>query len=327
MYFRKIIKVQGQDSPNVRLALAEIALGKEPSNRILTPGVLSYREYCRRLRLWDPIKVSVGLMGEFYKGAKVLLFPPDWLDLSAKTATTSRLPVGRCTLGVDSAQGGDNTAWAVSDEVGLLDLISMKTPDTSIIVPTTLTLMNRWNIADKDVLFDAGGGGKPHADRLRELGYRKVRAISFGGRPTDPNRYRTRGRKKLVDQEEDAENSMVYKNRRAEMYGLTHIWLHPALNEVIYQIPEALLDMPRPGTSTTLRQQMRLIPLLYDGDGKMYLPPKTKGQSKRLDASSLEEIIGHSPDELDAVVLSVLGQFVRPSTFVVGRDGHKEKSK
>lgn len=65
----------------------------------------------------------------------------------------------RCGLGVDSAQGDDNTSWCVCDDLGILDLLSHKTVDTTRIVDETISLMHRWNVPPDRVCFDAGGGG------------------------------------------------------------------------------------------------------------------------------------------------------------------------
>ena len=42
---RKIIRIKAEESPNVRYALAEIKAGREPSHRILVPGVKTYATY------------------------------------------------------------------------------------------------------------------------------------------------------------------------------------------------------------------------------------------------------------------------------------------
>lgn len=71
-----------------------------------------------------------------------------------------------------------------------------------------------------------------------------------------------------------------------------------------------------------LRYQMSLIPLTYDAEGRFYVLPKhPRPGSKEAQSllsgieqagpsampKSLVELIGYSPDELDAVVLMVYG--------------------
>lgn len=324
-YHRKVIHISADDSPNVRLALKEIEAGMEPSGRILVPGVKDYPSYVKHRKLWDPVKQCIQLDGMPYKGAKLLLFPPTWLDASETYAAT--LNPGRTgykrTMGVDSAMGGDNTSWAIGDELGMLHLISKKTPDTSVIIPKTLEYARAWNVQSENILFDAGGGGKPHADRMRQMGH-PVRIISFGSSPVESNLVRRMRTSK--ERREDIESRMVYKNRRAQMYGLLRDAIDPALtteNEkpMPYALPSNVLNQPREDEGPTLRRQLAVLPLLYNGEGQMYLPPKTKKAGANTQEQSLEEMIGCSPDEADAVVLMYFGQAVESTVFVVGRSG------
>jgi hypothetical protein len=39
-YFRRVIRIKAEDSPNVRYALAQIAAGKKPTGEVILPGVL-----------------------------------------------------------------------------------------------------------------------------------------------------------------------------------------------------------------------------------------------------------------------------------------------
>lgn len=66
-----------------------------------------------------------------------------------------------------------------------------------------------------------------------------------------------------------------------------------------------------PASYTNLRSELALIPRMLDGEGRLKLPPKhplqgsntaNTGTSK---VKSLVEIIGHSPDEADALVIAV----------------------
>ena len=55
-----------------------------------------------------------------------------------------------------------------------------------------------------------------------------------------------------------------------------------------------------------LRQQLAPIPIQYDGEGKIVLPPKYK-KDRNSTQITLTELIGHSPDEADALALAVYG--------------------
>src|SRR6185369_2255459 len=214
-YYSKVIKIKAEDSPNVRLALAEIRAGLKPSFRKVLPGILTYGDYLIRRREWDTVTQCIKLDAEFYEGAEVLLYPPAWLDRAERMARSlkGRTRVAKA-LGIDPAQGGDSTAFAVIDEYGLIFLLSMKTPDTSVVPTKTLELMRRFNLQAEQVCFDRGGG-KEHADRLRRGGY-NVRTVAFGESiMMDPKR----GMRQMEERVENREDRYAYFNRRAEMYG------------------------------------------------------------------------------------------------------------
>ena len=50
------------------------------------------------------------------------------------------------------------------------------------------------------------------------------------------------------------------------------------------------------------REQLEPIPILYDGEGIIWLPPKNKKENSKVE--TLVEMIGHSPDEADSLVLA-----------------------
>jgi hypothetical protein len=158
-YFRRVIRIKAEDSPNVRYALAQIAAGKKPTGEVILPGVLPWDEYQLRLATWDEISKCIGLAGEFYEGREVLLYPPDWLDRSARLAIALRgTPRKAKGIGIDPAEGGDKTAMAAVDEFGLIELLSKKTPNTAIITSEALAFMRRHKVPPENVCIDRGWG-------------------------------------------------------------------------------------------------------------------------------------------------------------------------
>ena len=299
-YYKKVIKIRCQDSPNIKKGLLQEKLGEKPDNRSLIPGVMTYQEYKKRRKLFDEVMQCIGLDAEFFEGADTLLFPPEWLNRAEDIAF--KLPMLRTnntTLGVDPAEGGDNTVWTVVDPMGLVMQKSMKTPDTSVIKGTTLSIAKEFGVKDEDILFDRGGGGKEHADSLRNDGH-PVRTVAFGESATDPNKHKRIHRYRDDHAKlQESEVKYVYKNRRAEMYGLSRILLNPVLTPNGFGIP-AMYDK--------LRKQLAIIPYMHDGEGRLVLPPKDK-KDRNSKVVTLKEIIGHSPDEADSFVLAVYGQF------------------
>lgn len=307
-YFRKVIHICAEDSPNVQLGLLEAKAGKVPSNRVLVPGVKTYDRYIKERQLWDKIKQTISLDGKFYEGAEVLMFPPRWLDRAHEvSANLIGRPRIALAMGIDTASGGDNSSWCVVDEYGVLDLHSVKTPDTSQIVKLTMGLMAKWGIDPENVLFDAGGGGKEHADYLRSSHGLSVRTVGFGETVNVENKFKRM--KTRVERREEKEEKVVYKNRRAEMYDLIRQYLSPELNPIGFGIPREYHE---------LRKQLAPIPRLYDPEGKLYLPPKRKKPGATSKELSLVEILGRSPDDADALALALFGVVNQDASAVAG---------
>lgn len=309
-YYRKVIKIRAEDSPNIRYARAQIRAGIEPTDEIIVPGVKPWSEYLKNRKLWDKVRQCVALDAEFYEGAENLLYPPDWLNL-AETRAEQLRGVKRCAkyLGCDTAQGDNNTAWCAIDDLGIVELVMEKTPDTAVIPGKTLALMRKYSLSASNIMFDAGGGGREHADQLRSMGY-QVRTVGFGEAVAPEIKH---GEYTVPQRRVKAEDKYVYKNRRAEMYGLLRELLRPIqrvdgslVSE--FAMPAEIITEPRSDGGPSLRQQLAIIPLWYDKEGRMYLPPKRrnpdapKGQDKK---PTMIEICGVSPDEADALVLAV----------------------
>lgn len=305
-YLRRIIHIRGEDSPNVRYALEQQARGVPPDDRVILPGVLPYSDYVTRMSTWDSIRVCIGIHAQFYEGAETLLYPPTWLNHAEYLADTlRRAGVRRVAkaMGIDPAEGGDSTAIAVVDELGLIDLVSRKTPDTYSIIGEVKHLIRYYNVPHSKVMFDRGGGGKQLADTLRAEGgsYSQIRTVAFGEPPS--NREPRSGMTPKDERREKQEDKYTYRTRRAEMYGTLRMLLDPSRTEVgetVFALPSYL------PTSSILRQELAPIPLMYDSEGRLTLPPKHR-QSGGAGANirTLTDIIGHSPDHADALVIAI----------------------
>lgn len=306
-YYRKIIKIKAEHSPNVRLGLAQVAAGKKPTDEVLVPGLKTYSEYVKNRMLWDPIQQCVSLDAEFYKGKEVYLFPEASLQRARKLAEQLRNRPRRAkSMGVDAAEGGDDTVWTIIDEFGIIDQVSIKTADTADIPGRTIALIKQHGLRADQVFFDRGGGGKQHADQLRRRGY-DVRTIGFGEAATDPHKTRkTSTVKAPVKQRVDVqESAYVYKNRRAEMYGL--------LSNLLESEPGFAI----PGRFAETLRQLAPIPKMYDGEGRLYLPPKDKPHAN-YKGSTIKQLVGRSPDQADSLVLAVYGMVQKPVKAMAG---------
>lgn len=296
-FHRKIIRIRADDSPNVRYGMAEERAGLKPSGRTLIPGVISYSEYKYRRKHWDKVRQCIGLDGDFWEGAEVLMFPPEWLNLAERRWEGLRgRPRKAKAIGIDPAEGGDSTVMAAVDEYGVIEITSKKTPDTSRVTGEALAFMRKHGVEPEAVVFDRGGGGLEHADRLRSMGY-DVRSVGFGeGVMLEPKR----GLVRVEERKENREERYAYINRRAQMYGEVRVELDPIATPGFALPPDPYL-----------RRQFAPIPLTYDDEGRLKMPPKPE----------LIKIIGHSPDEADAIVLAVHGMKHRVKRSRAGAAG------
>lgn len=304
----KVIRIRAEDSPNV-IAKSDDAF----------PGVLTYSEYLWRRRNWDKVRQCIGLDAQFYKGAENLLYPPDWLNRAEQIARDlGRNGKGsgdwgdeKITMGVDPAEGGDKSSFCVGDRLGIISLHSIETPMTTDIVDFSLFLMKKYHITPEDVCFDTGGGGKQHADVLRQKGF-PVRTIGFGEAVTLDIKY---GSHLASTRRDNKEERQEYLNRRSQMAGELRELLDPS-REAGFALPPELHGMDD-DPETALRNQMAPIPLMYK-EGRLALPPKHK-PTPNYTGVTLTGLIGHSPDEYDALLLQTHALLHRPTRKVVGR--------
>ena len=348
---RKVIRIAAEDSPNVRIELARRKLremGYDPDEtlrawlqaegvevadrsdvvRIQWPGVLPWNDYAVRRKFWDPVRQCVGLDGRFWTGAGILMFPPDWLNKSAEqheNILKERMRVKRKakSIGIDTAEGGDWTVWTAVDERGVLEQIGEKTPDTNTIIGRTIWFgRDRWEVPAEKWMFDRGGGGKQHADRLRAMGHR-AQTVGFGEAVLLEPKH---GRSTVAMRREIVEERYAYVNRRAQMYGELRELLDPAFGNV-FAIPDEFRE---------LRRQLSLMPLLTDEHGRLRMLSKsrkksaedgggTSGGRRGKREKTLTELLGRSPDEADSLVLAIHGMLhgrMRPKAGAGGGSGN-----
>lgn len=311
-YYRKIFRITAEDSPNVRAYRACERTGKAFDGKEIVPGVITFEDMQKYRKTWDIVRQTVGLDAQFYAGAELLLFPREWLDLAHQLHAQRRSIGQQVFMGVDPGEGGDSSAWALIDEHGLFKLISKKTPDTTVIPQFTQALMREHRILPENVCIDRGGGGKQAADRLREMGY-EIRTIAFG-EPVKQDIKRLRTSAHYDEKLEVSEEKYVYFNRRAQLYGELSILLDP------FETGAALglknfggFAIPSGGIYDELRKQMAPIPKTWDrgGEGRLKLLPKNNTEDPD-DPRTLVKLIGHSPDELDALVLACHARLHKP---------------
>ena len=298
-YHRKVIHISGTDSPNVRLALAEIAAGKTPSNRVILPGVLPYEEYKRRLDTWDKVRICIGIEGKFWEGAESLMYPPAWLARSHRVAAIMQGKRRKCEgIGIDPGEGSAETSLYAVDKYGVIGSWSRPTPDTNQIVNIADSFIRGHGLDPDKVCIDRGGGGKQLADRLRARGM-NVRTVFFNEPAAPMPRL---GRSRFDFRIESREKRYTFKNRRAEMYWNLRQLMEPPEQDIMIKGYPTGFGIPE--DDEELVSQLSPIPLLFDAEGRVYLPSKNK-RSENSTERTLIDIIGRSPDRADALVLAV----------------------
>ena len=296
---QRVIRVRAAESPNVAYALKQKEKGIEPTGEMLVPGILSYDRYLWKLATLKPIEQEIDLEAKFPSDDKVLLFPEEWLKAAMVRGDSLNRPGFKRTaraLGIDPAEGGDRTAFCVVDEYGVLELVSIKTPDTTKTFDLALAFIRRWNVPPDKVVFDRACG-KAHADRLRAMGL-KVRTVHFG---ESIQLDLKRGLTKIEDRRENREEKSLYKNRRVEMYHELSAIMNPSNDRGGFGLPSSLKMCPRPDFN--IFDQLEPIPYMFDkesGDGKLMLPDKEEMIKELYDGLG-------SPDEADALALAVHG--------------------
>jgi hypothetical protein len=275
---RKVIHMDGRDSPNVQLGLRWHEEGHPGTPPILIPGLLTYPEYVRREQQWDEAQRVTRLHGQFCEDAHAFLFPAAWLDVAmdpTRWAELSQQQRVAEAMGVDVAAGGrDKTCWTIVDHLGVIEQIVLDVPNSMEIAGRTIRLMEQHQLRGGAVAIDAGGGGKQIADRLHEQGYR-VTVVGFG---------------------ESADAKQAFRNRRAELYGKLREYLSPDREEGVFALPP---------DAEQLRRELAVLPLQYDSEGRMLLPPKDPRTGGPGQTISLRQLLGRSPDRADSLVLAV----------------------
>lgn len=315
---RKIIHVDGEESPNVivgkRLAQAGVP-GPYPN---VIPGVLSYDEYRRRLKIWDKYKIKVRLHGLFNEGDDTLLYPPEWLDncermyarccpLGYETSCRGKGSPQGLAMGVDAGQGRDLTVWTIICHSYLIYQETKQTPEPATMIKRTIELANEFHVPVEKILFDAGGGGFQLASVMRGEPYRKkVNTVWFGESPTD-----RRPPKRSDKKEVQFEHRQIYKNKRAEMYDVLRQRIDPSINAEPFGLPVELYE---------LRRDLAIMPLMWDNEGKMFLPPKDRKSTDKenKDLITIKKLLGRSPDRADSLVLAAFALWGQPARRKVG---------
>ena len=353
-YTRQCFRMTADDSPNVLLAKQQLKAGQVPTGELLLPGVVSWPDYRGHRKNLDPIRQAVVLDAKWYDGPQLKLIPQSWIDEANKygmkpwDGREGRRPPPSPPfyMGVDCAEGGDDTSWVLIDRYGILEIVSLKTQDTNIIYGETLRRILEQRLQPEHVCFDRGGGGKQCADRLRAAGH-NVRTVDFGVIKAEPKR----GIRLFPEKKEVVEEKGLVKDRRSEMYWDLRMLLEipaspseladeplvvntlerlgrigvkaPLPPTARFALPMYSVDTPRgpePMCQELIRQ-LKCVPLTYDELGRFKLIPKQKPKKLPTDPEdpmTFRALIGRSPDIADALALAWYGVEHKPVRMQAG---------
>jgi hypothetical protein len=316
-YLRRCIKIAAKDSPNVALALWQQEQGYLVTGQTVVPGVLGWDVYQSRLKKWtdegNEQRICESLEGDWYEGQSLKLVPSQWLDLAH--AYQTKRPAGTFTryMGCDPGEGGDDTAVCVGDRHGILDMVSMKTPDTNKVIGLLMEMQHKWKVDWDNICIDegSGGGGRVHIDRFWANG-KKVRGVGFGAAPQLELR---RGMTYFSEKRDQRADKYAFVKCRDEMaFDVRCILERDVDGNYVDKNSQAKVDgfaIPKNKSTEELCRQLALIPYGTDGEGRMKLPPKRDPKDPK-NPETLVYIVGHSPDQFDAFCLMTYAMNHKP---------------
>jgi len=153
----------------------------------------------------DSIQAKVEVYGEFPLAGDEQFISPQLVEEATRRPAHKDLSAP-IILGIDPARGGaDSTVIVVRQGRDIVAIKRYKGEDTMEIVGRVIDAIEEYNPAL--AVIDEGGLGYGILDRLKEQRYRQVRGVNFGWK---------------------AKNPIMWKNKRAELWGGMREWLKTA---------------------------------------------------------------------------------------------------
>jgi len=153
----------------------------------------------------DSVQAKVEVYGEFPSDGDEQFISPTVVD-SAMVRPRYKDETAPVVIGIDPARGGaDSTVIAVRQGRDIVAIHRYKGEDTMEVVGRVIENIEKY----RPVLavIDEGGLGYGILDRLKEQRYKEVRGVNFGWK---------------------AKNPIMWKNKRAELWGAMREWLKDA---------------------------------------------------------------------------------------------------
>lgn len=276
----------------------------------------------------------------------------------ASELLVSRRPRQAKAIGIDPAEGGDKTAMCAIDEYGVIEIVSRKTPNTNDIPKEAIGFMRKHQVPPSNVVFDRGGGGYQHCCTLQAQGYPVRSVGFGKSLVSEPKQGKRQFRERKEATEEGyvylnrrvemywelsqlmdptrlivtPDTSAINRNERPSLNSQGGVFAQAnstnrlsamLLKPTGFALPVAFREVHcEKHKGSCLRAQLAVMPRLYDKEGRCRMlaknPPPGSDNKKTNREKCLTELIGHSPDESDALVLAVHALLHKPVRSTAG---------
>jgi hypothetical protein len=253
-----------------------------PHTRALIPGQMDWNKYFTIMQSPDPIERAWSGEGKFPpEDAEFQIIVPSWLKIPCAMWVKHHKEIEVTALGLDLAASvdGDETALVAGGPLGIKQIFRTRKANSMDTLSWIVSCCKEMGIdlkkGEVPVAIDAiGAGGAAMGDLMEQNG---AVVYSMKGNTT-------------------AQNTSLYGNTRAELYGVLGERLNPDSSHLNpFMIPD----------DDKLKEELTAHEKHYAQDmTKFFATPKDKrptGQFAKV--QSIKERIGRSPDTSDAVVL------------------------
>jgi hypothetical protein len=212
------------------------------------------------------------VLAQFAESNTDCLIPADWLKLLAP----EHKPKGQKTMAIDLSEGvgRDNSIVLVRDETGIIEVRKNNKWGLEGTAKQAAELAIKYNVTHSRIIFDKTGLGADFDNRLRAVGI-------TGARPYKGSL--------------EVSQKAAAKNLRSQAGWNLRRRLDPEHNDLSGPVPVKQLPFHISTEHLTeLRPQINACSYSQAANGKVQLTPK----------ENISKMIGHSPDLLDALMMS-----------------------
>ena len=252
-----------------------------PHVRSLIPGQMDYLKYSTIMQSPDPIERAWSGEGKFPpEDAEFQIIAPSWLKEPCGLWKKHQEEIKITALGLDLAasEKGDETVLAAGGPLGIKHIFRTKKANPMATLSWIVSVCNSLGVSltrgDVPIAIDAiGAGGNVMASLMEQSG-----AIVY---PIVSNA--------------KADNTHLYCNKRAELYGVLGERLNPDSEHLeMFMIPD----------DEKLKEELVAHEKCFVADMiRFYATPKVKAKGQFASVQPIKEKLGRSPDSSDAVVM------------------------